>query len=296
LEAGAMVNEQDSDGWTSLHFAAFLDSKETAEILVNGKADINGRTLSGLTPLHVASIQDSSGVARYLLQVGADIHLLDDDGSTPLHAACCQGAVKVFKVLLDFKADTSKRDLYGETPIHITVARGAWHTTNYLLAVDSNGIDVKNCWGQTPLRLAVQGMHVALVKLLLSHPNSELNYQDNNGWTHLHAVVHAMRVAEESESGNSDNGIMIIHLLCNTGIDVNPRDNMGRTAVEVAANFGLANIVELLENEGDQEAAIISEYGFGVQALAERNIEERQSMRRRKEISRLRLTPPVDIS
>src|SRR6202035_2142828 len=105
-------------------------------------------------------------------------------------------------------------------------------TTNYLLAVDSNAVDVRNQWGQTPLRLAVKHMHVALVKLLLSHPNSEVNCQDNNGWTHLHALIHAMRVAEENEKGKSENGIMIMHLLFNMGIDVNLRDNMDRTAVE----------------------------------------------------------------
>lgn len=97
-DAGADPNQRDTIGWTCLHGAACLQSKDRShliDVLVQHGADVNVRNKKGRTPLHLSmkAVNPAAFFLR-LLRAGADPRILDNQGKTALgrlrltHARC----------------------------------------------------------------------------------------------------------------------------------------------------------------------------------------------------------------
>lgn len=82
LEAGANINQRDSEGNTALIQNAW--DPKIAEILLRHGADINAQRNDGWTALFSAS---SPELAQFLLEHGADTNIRDKKGETALEAA-----------------------------------------------------------------------------------------------------------------------------------------------------------------------------------------------------------------
>ena len=63
--------------------AASVGSREIAELLIAGGADVNARETGGATPLHQATYGDHVEVAALLITCGANVNAQDDGGYTP---------------------------------------------------------------------------------------------------------------------------------------------------------------------------------------------------------------------
>ncbi|XP_049769430.1 ankyrin repeat, PH and SEC7 domain containing protein secG-like [Schistocerca cancellata] len=87
LDAGAEVNDRDSDQNTPLHLAAYSGDVALVQILLESSADPNARDKWGRTPLHDAVWRGHIEAATMLLDAGADGDVMDDDGFTPLDKA-----------------------------------------------------------------------------------------------------------------------------------------------------------------------------------------------------------------
>lgn len=58
LQAGSLsklINEQDEDGYSALHRAAYSNAYQAAVFLLQNGSDINLKTNDGWTPLHSAA-------------------------------------------------------------------------------------------------------------------------------------------------------------------------------------------------------------------------------------------------
>ena len=58
---------------TPLHFAAFKNSTETAQLLLERGAEIEARDIHNITPLHDAALNNSRETVQLLLEHGAEI-------------------------------------------------------------------------------------------------------------------------------------------------------------------------------------------------------------------------------
>jgi ankyrin repeat protein len=77
------------DGFTALHFAAFLGSGACARELLDARADVSAvsRNAMQVQPLHSAAAAGNVEVATILLEHGADPNAEQQDGFLPLDAA-----------------------------------------------------------------------------------------------------------------------------------------------------------------------------------------------------------------
>jgi ankyrin repeat protein len=100
-----------NDGFTALHFAAFLGGADAARVLLDAGADVNAvaRNPMQVQPLHSAAAGRPE-VAVLLVDAGADVNAPQQLGFTPLHEAALNGNETLVALLLDHGADPRARN------------------------------------------------------------------------------------------------------------------------------------------------------------------------------------------
>ncbi|XP_028982416.1 uncharacterized protein LOC107045025 [Diachasma alloeum] len=160
IARGADVNyASGSSNYTPLHFAAFGNSREAAEVLLDSGAKlyINANLQDTEPVLHCAIRARSLEVVILLLERGASVVLKNHHGETPLHVACFVQDLPCVEAILN-------------TP-----------------GTDVNAVDRAH---RTPLHFAVMttGSSAELVESLLKH-GANVNASDKVGFTPLHIAA-----------------------------------------------------------------------------------------------------------
>jgi len=113
-----LINLNDSDGETLLHFSIFSDSYEMTRMFLKYGADPNKRDKEGQTPIFRIVFATDEKIIGLLLEYGAILDIQDSEGNTPLHIAVLTKNYKIIKSLLD----------YGVNPLI--------HNKNNLISID----------------------------------------------------------------------------------------------------------------------------------------------------------------
>jgi ankyrin repeat protein len=193
-----LINGQDADGCTALHYAIQYGHKNIVKLLLAANADVNGRQGSDSTawlgrqgasntPLLDAAWGDDEDIAELLLAKNAEVNGTDDDGLTALHVAALNGETDLMKLLLANNADVSARANDGETPLHEASEGGYKHAVKLLLANRAD-VNARADDGTTPLEDAAAGGHEDVVKLLLAD-GADTNAKDDKGNTPLNRAI-----------------------------------------------------------------------------------------------------------
>ena len=231
IEDGADVTARQGDGATTLHWAAYWDEIEVADLLIRSGADVNVANDLGATPLWAAAENGSARMAQRLLNAGADPNVALLSGETPLMTAARVGAADVARALLEAGAETS-----------ITAGRG-----------------------QTALMWAVAQRHSAVVDVLLAHGAAVDARTDV--WTEVVKTTpepwNPEYVAELPQGGYTPllfaarvGDLASAKLLVAAGADVNDQPPYGTSATVVAAHSGHRDVAAyLLEQGADPNAA-----------------------------------------
>jgi ankyrin repeat protein len=69
IDAGAKVNLQDEEGWTSLMYASFLNNKEIVELLLDAGGDVHIKNDNGTTALFYATQKGYTEIVEVLENV-----------------------------------------------------------------------------------------------------------------------------------------------------------------------------------------------------------------------------------
>ncbi len=136
---------------------------------------------------------------RKLLENGASVDATTSDGSSqPLHQACTQGLADIATVLLDNGADVNKRT---ESDLAVAISSGLMKhltdgTSSGATGALLGGSDGRE-GGSTPLMFAVLSCNVDLIKLLLAHPQIDINARNNAGATALSVSQNGVQPAHK---------------------------------------------------------------------------------------------------
>lgn len=164
-----------------------------------------------------------------------------ETGATPLHLAAEYKSPALAKRLLEGKADPNARDESGATPLLLAARAGDAGTAALLLDAGARP-DEPDALGTTPLLAAIDAGNALLAALLLDRgadPDRPERAPDGDGSGEPPLIA-----AVACEAGD------VVRLLLGAGANVGARDELGRTALHHAADFGDADSVKVLLKAG----------------------------------------------
>ena len=148
-----------------------MRKQETFEFDVHA-VDVLGRDLTQLI-IKAEMDQSVTGGAQQtrlvdaLLTENLCLDNQDFEGSTALHEATKVGRLDIVEQLTNASAKPTIKDNRGRTPIHYAASLGNVAIVRRLLGKSNAGINDSDVAGWTPLRLAVTGHHLHMVKFLI---------------------------------------------------------------------------------------------------------------------------------
>ena len=214
---------------TPLHWAAYSNRTNVAELLLANKADINAATSDGWTPLSFAAYCGHKDVARFLLINKAKYNLLE--------VAAVGDLEKVRALLKDHPELVLRRDwalLWATRFGHADVVE--------LLLANKAEVDAKDAAGRTSLHKAASKGHKDVAKLLLAYKADVNAKSSGDKWTALHYAVNC------AQRG-------VAELLLDNKADVNAKDDRGWTPLYVARFYctNTKEMAELLRQHGGSD-------------------------------------------
>ncbi|KAF3929044.1 Ankyrin-3 [Dactylellina cionopaga] len=159
LDEGANVNQRDETGWTALHWAVRNGNETLTRILLEEGANIHERTHDEQNAICLAVQHDMKSLVRFLVENRAAIDGYGANGMAPIHIAAMMGKERVLAVLLESGA----------------------RVNNYTKGSAINS--------QTALMIAIIQQNEGIVRILLNHPQINLEAEDRNRSTALHYAV-----------------------------------------------------------------------------------------------------------
>lgn len=189
LEAKASPNPSTTAGCvTPLHSAISQGHTRTAQILIEGGADIMARNSEDWTPLHCAVYRSNVDITRLLISRGVEIEAVTSSQNshkltrkrwlhtTPLFLAAWNGDGVITEMLLAAGANPRARIIDNCTTLHAAVYGGRVMIATMLLDADDTlhkgaaeaFIDMKRIDGDTALHVAASKAKLDFVQILVA--------------------------------------------------------------------------------------------------------------------------------
>ncbi|KAM6909667.1 inversin [Xenentodon cancila] len=270
----SLLNWQDYEGRTPLHFAVADGNEAVVEVLTSYEG-CNVTAYDNLfrTPLHWAALLGHAKIVHLLLERNTSGTIpSDSQGATPLHYGAQSNNAETVDVFLSHPSVKDEPDLEGRTAFMWASGKGSDDVIRTMLALNPQiDINMADKYGGTALHAASLSGHVSTVKLLLEKGAMvdsldvmkhtplfracEMGYRDViltliKGSAHVdlvdvdgHTALHWAALG-----GNAE----VCQILMENGISPNVQDHAGRTPLQCAAYGGyITCMAVLMENNAD---------------------------------------------
>ena len=241
---GVAMLSRNKIGNIPMHIAAWKGNLGIVKAMVNHDSDCGMEALrvgdkDKCTTINLACLRGHSAMVQFLIEKckkGVDFNHPISDRGTPLHLACSMNTsshLNIVKMLLHgTDADVSRQGENGVRPIHVAVLKNC---PPIAMALLDHGADInaRTTNGETPLIQACCSPKSEEIAHALIRRNANLNLQREDGRTALMVAIQnkMVKVCEE---------------LLSAGADPNIPNVGGVLAIDIAAQLGLNQLVEVL--------------------------------------------------
>ena len=251
--------------------AEFGHARCMQDLIKSGYFDVNERARYGRTPLSLASGNGNADIVTSLLSnENTDPNLPDNDGSTPIMWAAVANSIDTLSRLLKHsRVEVDAVDYTGRNALSWAAAEGYVTVVDILLGDRRVSVANKDRQGWTPLIYATQHGHREVVGRLLSGSRSDPASRDINrrnaiSWvaeSQCYEILHSLlrHDPDGADLPDKDGWPPLawalrppgypnnVSMLVQSGlVDINRRDNDGRTALSFAAGYGYPTLVQLM--------------------------------------------------
>ncbi|XP_008430853.1 inversin isoform X2 [Poecilia reticulata] len=270
----SLLNWQDYEGRTPLHFAVADGNEAVVEVLTSYEG-CNVTAYDNLfrTPLHWAALLGHARIVHLLLERNTSGTIPSDSlGATPLHYGAQSNNAETVGVFLSHPSEKDEPDLEGRTAFMWAAGKGSDEVIRTMLTlVPRIDINMADKYGGTALHAASLSGHVSTVKLLLEKGATvdsldvmkhtplfracEMGYRDviltlikGSACPELVDVDGHTALHWAALGGNAE----VCQILMENGISPNVQDHAGRTPLQCAAYGGyITCMAVLMENNAD---------------------------------------------
>lgn len=229
------VNRSDESGITALMYAATRGNLDCVKALINAGSKVNQADNDSLTALMYAASFNHHACIQALIAAGAN-------ASHALRLAIKNNNLPVIKHLLCSGIDVNMPiTLRNETALYRAAEKGKTNIVLALLLEQANANQARPD-GITPLMIAAQKGHIAIVDMLLRLENDHA--VSINAKAAGHQSVSALYLAAQNGKTN------VVELLLRNGADLNITADKEVTPLMAAATKGHEKIVRLLLHYG----------------------------------------------
>ncbi|XP_058603870.1 inversin isoform X2 [Onychostoma macrolepis] len=231
---GCSVTAYDNLFRTPLHWAALLGHAKIVHLLLErNKSGMIPSDSQGATPLHYGAQSNYADTVAVFLKHPSVRDEPDLEGRTAFMWAAGKGSNDVIKIMLDLKKDLdiNMTDKYGGTALHAAALSGHVSTAQLLLEQGAM-MDPLDVMKHTPLFRACEMGHRDVI-LTLIKGGARVDLVDIDGHSALHWAA---------LGGNAE----VCEVLMENGISPNLQDHAGRTPLQCAAYAGYINCMALL--------------------------------------------------
>ncbi|XP_029957966.1 inversin isoform X2 [Salarias fasciatus] len=270
----SLLNWQDYEGRTPLHFAVADGNEAVVEVLTSYEG-CNVTAYDNLfrTPLHWAALLGHAKIVHLLLERNTSGTIpSDSQGATPLHYGAQSNNAETVGVFLSHPSVKDESDLEGRTAFMWAAGKGSDDVIRTMLSLNPHiDINMADKYGGTALHAASLSGHVSTVKLLLEKGAMvdsldvmkhtplfracEMGYRD----VILTLIKGSARVDLVDVDGHTalhwaalGGNAEVCQILMENGISPNVQDQAGRTPLQCAAYGGyITCMAVLMENNAD---------------------------------------------
>jgi ankyrin repeat protein len=250
LEQGTNAHLEDNDGYTPLCFAARYGRLELVQLLLDWDPDVKPRDTQLASTLSMAAENGKEAIVEFLLDRGTDPNGIDRWGTTPLIRALTSDQTLIIQLLLKRGVELEAKDHDGQTALSLAAE---YENTEGIQLLLEHGADINtedNLGRGVVFHAAWEDAYTSFPALFTSTNIRNIHQPDRYGLTPLHIAA---------ARGNLQS---VVALLKSDGVELEIKDNAGRTALSQTASCPGENteVIQLLLEHG---ADINSEDNLG---------------------------------
>ena len=238
----------------------------------------NERREDGLTKLMVAANRPDQGKAKHLIAQGADTELTDARGDTALIMAVSKGYYYPAMEILKGHANIHHKNRKGNA-LHAAIAGGQLVLVETILSFDSSwrkSVDWGEAYKKKP-KLVEEPISTGLTPLMMCAQAGEMKMAEK-------LIVYGSDVKQTSETALMYASIVghapIVAMLLDNGADPYAHNDMGFTALIMAAHRGHDKVVQLfidtVEADPHRHLSLLEHRDYAGYSALGHAIEERE--------------------
>ena len=275
--ANEVINAQDKEGYSALHWSIINSKIEAAEYIIQIGANVNTASnekdkFEGNTPLISASFHGFISIVKKLVINGANIGAKRKSGFHAAEAAAQEGNLEVLQFLIREELQVvDQKGSDGKTPLIAAARRGHLNIVKYLLSHQQVDIDSQDNDGSSPLMFASFNNRTEVVKFLVQEgANIKLKAKNGGHAAYIAAQEGNLKILKflvqnapdvvdmKGFKGRTPLGGAVIdghlnvvkYLISQPNVDIDSQENDGSTPLILAAYFNHLNVVRFLFKNG----------------------------------------------